>query len=58
MVRPLSSLGFYLIMAMGSEQAGLTGLQGLIVRKIVVVRSVLDLQDALATIRHTLEDNQ
>jgi hypothetical protein len=50
--------GFYLIMAMGSEQAGLTGFEGSIVRKVVVGRSVSDLQDALRTIRNTLESNQ
>jgi hypothetical protein len=50
--------GFYLILAMGSEQAGLTGFKGSIVRKVVVGRSVSDLQDALAAIRNTLEGNQ
>jgi hypothetical protein len=47
--------GFYLIMAMGSEQAGLTGVKGSIVRKVAVGRSVSNLQDALTTIRQTLE---
>ena len=51
-------VGFYLIMAMGSEQAGLTGLKGSIVRKAAVGRSVSNLRDALATIRNTLEANQ
>ena len=50
--------GFYLIMAMGSEQAGLTGLKGSIVRKAAVGRSVSNLRDALTTIRNTLEANQ
>jgi len=50
--------GFYLILAMGSEQAGLTGFEGSIVRKVVVGRSLSDLQDALTNIRNTLEDNQ
>ncbi len=49
--------GFYLIMAMGSEQAGLTGLKGSIVRKAAVGRSVSNLQTALATIKSTLESN-
>jgi hypothetical protein len=49
--------GFYLIMAMGSEQAGLTGVKGSIVRKAAVGRSVSNLQDALTTIRNTLEGN-
>jgi hypothetical protein len=47
--------GFYLIMAMGSEQAGLTGAKGAIVRKTAVGRSVSNLQNALATIRNVLE---
>jgi hypothetical protein len=47
--------GFYLIMAMGSEQAGLTGVKGSIVRKAAVGRSVSNLQNALTTIRDTLE---
>ena len=50
--------GFYLILAMGSEQAGLTGFEGSIVREVVVGRSVSNLQDALTTIRNTLEGNQ
>jgi len=47
--------GFYLIMAMGSEQAGLTGLKGSIVRDAAVGRSVSHLRNALTTIRNTLE---
>jgi hypothetical protein len=47
--------GFYLIMAMGSEQAGLTGVQGSIVRKAAVGRSVSNLQNALQTIKNALE---
>ena len=47
--------GFYLIMAMGSEQAGLTGVKGSIVRKAAVGRSVSNLRNALATIKNTLE---
>jgi len=49
--------GFYLIKAMGSEQAGLTGVKGSIVRKAAVGRSVSSLQNALTTIRNTLEVN-
>jgi len=48
--------GFYLIMAMGSEQAGLTGVKGSIVRKAAVGRSVSNLQNALTTIRNALEN--
>jgi hypothetical protein len=50
--------GFYLITAMGSEQAGLTGPKGAIVRKAAVGRSVSNLRDALTTIKKTLEGNQ
>ena len=50
--------GFYLIMAMGSEQTGLTGIKGSIVRKTAVGRSVSNLKDALTTIKNTLEGNQ
>ena len=49
--------GFYLIMAMGSEQAGLTGVKGSIVRKAAVGRSVSNLQGALTSIRNALEDS-
>jgi hypothetical protein len=47
--------GFYLIMAMGSEQAGLTGVKGSIVRKTAVGRSVSNLQNALTNIKRILE---
>jgi len=47
--------GFYLIMAIGSEQAGLTGVKGSIVRKAAVSRSVSNLRNALASIRDMLE---
>jgi len=50
--------GFYLIMAMGSEQTGLTGVKGSIVRKVAVGRSVSNLQGALMTIRKALESSQ
>jgi len=50
--------GFYLLVAMGSEQAGLTGAKGAIVRKTAVGRSVSHLQNALAEVRTILESNQ
>jgi hypothetical protein len=50
--------GFYLIMAMGSEQAGLTGPKGSIVRKVAVGRSVSNLQNALTNIKNTLQANR
>jgi hypothetical protein len=49
--------GFYLIMAMGSEQAGLTGAKGTIIRKTAVGRSVSNLQKSLTAIKDTLESN-
>jgi hypothetical protein len=48
--------GFYLIMAMGSEQAGLTGLKGSIVREAAIGRSVSSLRNGLTAIRNTLEN--
>ena len=50
--------GFYLIMLMGSEQAGLTGFKGSIVRKVAVDKSASSLQKSLASIKSTLEKNQ
>ena len=50
--------GFYLIRSMGSEQAGLTGPKGSIVRKEAVGRSVSNLRKALTTIKNTLETKQ
>jgi hypothetical protein len=50
--------GFYLIMALGSEQAGLTGVRGSIIRKVAVGRSVSNLESVLTTIRNALEGNQ
>jgi hypothetical protein len=50
--------GFYLIMLMGSEQAGLTGFKGSIVRKAAVGRSASSLQKSLASIKNTLEHGQ
>lgn len=50
--------GFYLITVMGSEQAGLTGFKGSIVRKAAVGRSLSHLQSVLTNIRNTLENNQ
>jgi hypothetical protein len=49
--------GFYLIKGLGSEQAGLTGTKGSIVRKAAVGRSVSNLQKALMTIKNTLESD-
>jgi len=40
---------------MGSEQAGLTGMKGSIVRKVAVGRSVDGLRKSLASIKTALE---
>lgn len=50
--------GFYLIKVMGSEQAGLTGFKGSIVRKVAVGRSASTLQKSLASIKDVLEQRQ
>ncbi len=50
--------GFYLIKAMGSEQAGLTGFKGSIVRKVAVDRSVSGLEKSLAVFKTTLESQK
>jgi hypothetical protein len=53
-----SRQGFYLIMAMGSEQAGLTGFKGSIVRKVAVDRSASSLKNSLMAIKGALEQSQ
>ena len=47
--------GFYLITLKGSQQAGLTGLKGGIVRKVAVDRTRSSLEKALASIKLKLE---
>jgi hypothetical protein len=47
--------GFYLLRAMGSEQAGLTGFKGSIVRKAAVGRSVDALEKSLISIKAIME---
>jgi hypothetical protein len=47
--------GFYLITMKGSEQAGLTGLKGSIVRKVAVDKSRSSLERALVSIKQKLE---
>ena len=47
--------GFYLIMVMGSEQAGLTGFKGSLVRKVAVDKSASSLQKSLMAIKDALE---
>ncbi len=48
--------GFYLITLKGSQQAGLTGLKGGIVRKVAVDRTRSSLEQALASIKQKLEN--
>jgi hypothetical protein len=47
--------GFYLITLKGSQQAGLTGFKGGIVRKVAVDKTRSSLEKALATIKKRLE---
>jgi hypothetical protein len=47
--------GFYLIRVMGSEQAGLTGFKGSMVRSVAVGRSVSSLRKSLTAIKNNLE---
>ena len=48
--------GFYLITIKGSQQAGLTGLKGSIVRKVAVDKTRASLERALISIKQRLED--
>jgi len=50
-------LGFYLIQAMGSEQGGLSGAKGSMVRKVAVGKAVSNLEKALLAIKSTMEAN-
>jgi hypothetical protein len=52
-----SPQGFYLVMAMGTEQQSLTGLKGEVIRKFAVGRSASNLEAALTNIRNLLEAN-
>src|SRR5258708_16285633 len=47
--------GFYLITLKGSQQAGLTGLKGGIVRKVAVDKTRSSLERALGAIKQKLE---
>ena len=48
--------GFYLITVKGSQQAGLTGIKGGIVRKVAVDKTRSSLQKALVAYKHKLEE--
>jgi hypothetical protein len=47
--------GFYLITLKGSQQAGLTGFKGGIVRKVAVDKTRSSLEKAMASIKQKLE---
>lgn len=47
--------GFYLVKTMGSEQAGLTGIKGGVVRKVAVGRTASSLEKSLDAIKGLLE---
>ena len=47
--------GFYLITLKGSQQAGLTGFKGSIVRKVAVDKTRSSLERALVSIKQKLE---
>jgi len=49
---------FYLVKVMGSEQAGLTGVKGSVVRKVAVDRTASSLQKSLAAIKNILEEKE
>jgi hypothetical protein len=49
------SPGFYLVTVKGSEQAGLTGAKGTMVRKVAVDKTRSSLEKSLATIKQQLE---
>lgn len=50
--------GFYLVKAMGSEQEGLTGIKGSIVRKVAVGRTASSLEKSLAAVKKILEERR
>jgi hypothetical protein len=47
--------GFYLLTLKGSEQEGLTGVKGSILRKVVVDKTQSSLESALASIKRSVE---
>jgi hypothetical protein len=49
--------GFYLLTLKGSEQEGLTGMKGSILRKVVVDKTRSSLESALASIKRSVEES-
>ena len=47
--------GFYLLTLKGSEQEGLTGVKGSILRKVAGDKTRSSLESALASIKHSVE---
>jgi len=56
-VRDTNNKGFYLITIKGSQQAGLTGFKGSVVRKVAVDKTRSSLEKALVSIKQKLESN-
>lgn len=54
---PATPHGFYLLTLKGSQQEGLTGVKGSMLRKIVVDKTRSSLESALASIKRTLEQS-
>ncbi len=50
--------GFYLLTLKGSEQEGLTGVKGSILRKVVVDKTRSSLESALASIKRSVEQSE
>ena len=50
--------GYFLIKVLGSEQSGLTGLKGSILRKVAVGRLLSGLEKSLASVKTTLEQTR
>jgi len=54
---PAAPRGFYLLTIKGSEQEGLTGVKGSVLRKVVVDRTRSSLESALASIKRSVEQS-
>ena len=52
-----SAPGFYLLTLKGSQQEGLTGVKGSLLRKVVVGKTQSSLEGALASIKRIVEQS-
>jgi hypothetical protein len=52
-----NSHGFHLLTLKGSQQEGLTGVKGSLLRKVVVDKTRSSLESALASIKRTVEQS-